>query len=218
MTIPVCTTPAKARWHKALTHENNFGIFQPGRKIIMSKRLFIGTIIAGLIAVPLIGVTSPVWAHGGATGVVKERMEMMKSLSEVMKQLKGMFQNKATYDAKKVRKAAQAIKSHGGEKLTKLFPKGSLHKPTEALPAIWKDWDQFKTLANNLSAFATSLEAAAGNSGGPGQGHMMMGGGMMGGAGADPESLKSMPAMASFMQITRTCSSCHTDFRMKKDK
>lgn len=208
----------------------------------MSKKLFIGAIVAGIIAVPIIGTTSTVLAHGGATGIVKERMEMMKSLGEAMKQLKGMFQNKATYDANKVRKAAQAIKSHGAEKLTKLFPKGSIHKPSEALPAIWKDWDQFKTLANNLSAFATSLEAAADNPGGPGQGRMMQGGGMMqgnpmmrgnpmmqgnnmmkgggmmGGAGADPEKLKSMPAMASFMQITQTCSSCHTDFRMKKDK
>jgi cytochrome c556 len=203
----------------------------------MTKKIFIGTVLAGLIVAPIIGVTTTALAHGGASGIVKERMEVMKSLGEAMKQLKAMFQKNIPYNADDVRKAAQVLKSHGGDKLTKLFPKGSTHKPSEALPKIWTDWRTFKKLADQLSSYASSLEAAAGNKAGMAHGAMMkedakasgnqmmagnsmMKGGrmMMGGASPNVEQLKSMPPMASFMKISQTCSSCHTDFRMKKDK
>lgn len=200
----------------------------------MKKQIFLGVITVGIAAAAM-STASFVQAHGGATGVVKERMELMKALGDTMKTMKAMFQNKTPHDAGEIRKAAKTIRSLSGEKITKLFPEGSLDKPSEALPSIWKNWGHFKSLSADLAVFAGTLDAAADNKmepahmkGGPmmkgrgnmmmGRGNMMQGGPMMGGNGPDPEALKSMPAMASFMKISQTCSTCHTDYRLKKDK
>jgi cytochrome c556 len=194
-----------------------------------------------LTAVVLIGgLAGGVFAHEGATGIIKERMESMKAVGEAMKMLTAMFQGKTQYDAAKVREAARAIQSHSGEHLTKLFPKGTGHKPSEALPAVWQEWDRFSAYAKDLQSYAETLEAAADNPGGQMHGGGMMGGGASGqgqgfggphmqgqgwgggpGMGGnmpahDPESLKQMPAMASYMQLTRTCNACHTRFRIKQ--
>ncbi len=201
----------------------------------MKKQIFIGVITVG-IAASAMGIANIVQAHGGATGVVKERMELMKSLGDTMKNMKAMFQNKSPYDAGEIRKAAKIIRSLSGEKITKLFPEGSLDKPSEALPSIWNNWDHFKSLSADLAVFAGTLDAAADNKMGPshmrsgsmmkGGGNMMMGRGnmmqggpmMMGGKGPDPKALKSMPAMASFTSISNTCSTCHSEYRKKKDQ
>lgn len=175
-------------------------------------------------------------AHGGATGVVKERMMMMESLGKSLKELKDMMRGKTTYEPERVREIARKMSDHGGDTMTKLFPKDSLDKPSEALPSIWKQWDKFKASANQLTAYANALEKSAENerggavSGGmaSAQGMMsantMMGQGMMGKGGMmtnmpgrpDPEQLASMPPDAAFMQITQTCGSCHEGFRKPK--
>lgn len=106
---------------------------------------------------------SPATAHGGATGVVMERMELMKAMGESMKRLSAMLHGNAPYDAEAVRKEAEAIARSGGETLTKDFPEGSLHGPTEALPAIWEQPDRFRALAADLTTYAEALAAAADN-------------------------------------------------------
>ena len=72
-----------------------------------------------------------VLAHGGATGVVKERMELMKDMKGAMKSLSEMFSGEATYDAAQVREAAAVLEAASGESMTRLFPEGSLHMPSE---------------------------------------------------------------------------------------
>lgn len=179
-------------------------------------------------------------AHGGATGIVKERMESMKAMGKVMKSTSAMFKGETAYDADAVKAAAEIIKSHSGDALTKLFPKGSDHKPSEALPEIWTDWDQFQALAKRLEILGEGLAKAAPN--GPGEagsgshmmgsGNMMTGGGnMMMGSGhmagsvgmmsnsdmmPSPEMLASMPAEGVFNMIAQTCTSCHTQYRLEK--
>lgn len=187
-----------------------------------------------------------VLAHGGATGVVKERMDLMEGIGERMKSLSKVFKGEVPYDAATVEEAAAHIRDHGGEKVTALFPEGSLDAPTEALPAIWEDWDRFEELSHQLTAYADALVEAADNPRprggmmgqgqnmvgdgrsvmGQGQGmmadgqHMMgQGAGMMMGGGAggpDPDMLAGMPPDAAFTHLAQTCNGCHTKFRVEK--
>ncbi|MFC6673519.1 c-type cytochrome [Marinobacterium aestuariivivens] len=172
-----------------------------------------------------------VMAHGGATGVVKERMELMKDLKGSMKSLSEMFSGKADYDAAKVREAAAVLEAASGEAMTRLFPEGSLHGPTEAKPGIWQEWERFQGLADDLGVYSRALAESADNRGGAGGqgsgtmmgtrsmmgGQSMMGtGGMMGGA-PSAEHLAQMPSEMVFKMVTDTCSSCHTRYRVEKE-
>ena len=198
----------------------------------MIVKLIISTLAAAAIA------SAAAYAHGGATGVVKERMDSMGILGDAVKSLTSIMQGQVSYDAEIVRQNAVEIQQHAGEVLTRLFPEGSLDKPSEARPQIWSDWEDFDALAARLEEFAKGLEDAADNglmlSGNapastpgtmmgtgamPGAGGMMgTGGGMMGlDDGPDSEMLASMPADGVFNMLAQTCSSCHTKFRIEKN-
>ena len=185
------------------------------------------TILAVMAASTLALGGLAAFAHGGATGIVKQRMDQMVTLREAMKTLKEELALGGPYDAYKVAAAAAAVKRNSGEALTSKFPQGSLPMASEALPTVWTDWGRFSSLAMQLEAYAGALETAAANRipndhgtdmgvGMMGSG-TMMGGGMMGGAGPDAAQLAQMPPMASFQAIADTCSACHTGFRKKKD-
>lgn len=182
-------------------------------------------------------VAATALAHGGATGVVKQRMDAMGAIRGAMKVLTPMMQGKATYDAEVVEQQAKVIGAHGGAALTELFPEGSLDMPTEARAEIWENWSDFQSLAAQMSLYSEGLARAAENGlMTAGQGHMgsMMQGGMMGSQGGmmgnqggmmlqgamsetpDPEALASMPADGVFMMLGQTCSACHTRFRVEK--
>lgn len=143
---------------------------------------------AAAVAALLAGVA---YAHGGATGIVKERMEAMKSLGGAGKALAAMAKAEAPFDAEAAALHARTMAAHGGEAMTKLFPDGSLDAPTEALPAIWEDWDRFSELADLLTTRAEALEVAAQTGG-----------------------LDAMrPAFAG---VAETCGACHKAFRKEK--
>jgi cytochrome c556 len=205
----------------------------------MKRKKFVAVMTAATIVISTAGA----FAHGGATGIVKERMDLMASLGKSMKSLTAIMQGKVAYDVEQVRQLARGIGSHGSTSMSSLFPAGSDKKPSEALPNVWKDWNKFTKLADQLSTYAKALESSAGNermmsqggmpppaSGGmmsgnqgmmPQSGSGMMGGNqsmMMGGAPGSPsaEQLAKMPPQAAFMSIARTCSSCHQDFRKEK--
>jgi len=189
--------------------------------------------------------TALVFAHGDATGIVKERMDLMVSLKNAMKNLKPLFRGKEEYDVEKVKQNALAIRDAAGNHMTKLFPEGSLKMPSEATPEIWTQWEEFQRLADNLERLGQALHDGAENNqtagpnamgssamGGPGmmgQGHMMEGGmmsqgGMMGGGrggmhGLDnmtDEKLVSMPAAGLFRMIGQSCAACHKQYRVEK--
>ncbi len=204
----------------------------------MKRKVTLAVIVVALVSAATAGAI----AHSGATGVVKKRMDAMDAVGDAMKSLTAMMRGKETYDPERVRLEARKINAHSGDSLTKLFPEGSLQPPTEALPAIWTDWERFSELAKQLSTYATALQAAADNQrprrgpagtkpsgsgmmqGGPGMmqggpGMMQGGSGMMqGGTKVEPsaEMLAQMPPDASFFQLTQTCAACHQDFRKKK--
>ncbi len=133
-----------------------------------------------------------VWAHSDATGVVKERMDMMEELGDSMKTLKSLVRNQSGYDADQVVELARSIQEmskHIGDK----FPEGSNHRPSEALPSIWENWDRFTGLIEQMDMEAAKLGEVA--------------------VKGDQRS-----TLKQFIALGRTCKGCHTDFRRKKDK
>lgn len=180
------------------------------------------------------------WAHSGATGVVKERMDGMMAMGEAVKSITPLMRGKTDYDAARVQEFAAVLKAHSGETMTRLFPEGTGGKPSVAKPAVWENWQTFVAMANRLDTLAEGLDRAADNgvAGGMmgsdtmmGSGAGMMGTGsggqtMMGGetmmaarAGMsepDLDQLAKMPANAVFRMVGQACAACHTKFRAEK--
>ncbi len=76
---------------------------------------------------------SPAYAHGGAEGIVKERMELMDKIGKNMKAMKGVIQGKSELSPEKIANYAESI--HLASKHTKeMFPDGSINGPSEAKP------------------------------------------------------------------------------------
>lgn len=134
-------------------------------------------------------MASGVWAHGGATGIVKQRMDLMGELGSSMKQLSKIMRKKIPYSVDELRKIVREIELRSGGHMTKLFPKGSLNKPSEAKPAIWQDWAAFEDLSKKMASKARALNAAANPSG---------------------------PPVAAIRALGKTCTACHREFRSKK--
>ena len=131
-------------------------------------------------------------AQEGASGVVKQRKEVMKTIGRSMKGLAAMMQGKAFYEPVKTHALAETIKIYGGAELTKLFPEGSLNEPTKALPVIWSDWQEFKTLSDQLSETANDLVRMTSYERG--------------------NNTERYIVDAAFKRLAKTCSACHKTF------
>ncbi len=190
-----------------------------------------------LAAIAATGTAVAAFAHSGATGIVKERMDAMVAMGDAVKSVAPMMRGEAAYDADLMREAARTFRAHSGDALTELFPEGSGGAPSEAKDAVWSEWDRFTALAEQLGIYAEGLEGAAGNglagAGGSMDAGAMMGGSsgmgsgsMMGGStmmGTDASGMMraadiaAMPADAAFNMTTQVCSACHSRFRAEDD-
>ena len=144
-----------------------------------------------LILAGVLLAASAALAHEGATGIVKQRMEAMKDIAASMKVVGTMVKGETAFDRDAVGEAARTIKGHA-EAMPAQFPDGSTQHPSEALPAIWRDWDAFTAIAARLAEHAGALadEAAA------------------------AESIDALKAR--FGEVAQTCKACHQDFRVKQ--
>lgn len=147
--------------------------------------LFIA-LISGLVVSPV------ALSHGGATGIVKERMELMEGIGEQMKRMGAMAKGKVPFDSQAFAEGAQLV-VEGAPKMPALFPEGSLQHPTEALPRIWEDWKRFEESTQQLEVEAEKLRAVAAN--------------------GDRRAV-----ISQFARMGKICSSCHKSFRKKKSK
>ncbi len=118
-------------------------------------------------------------AHGGAAGIVKQRMDSMVDMARAMKAVRDAGRRAGP---KAVREAAARIAGHARE-IPALFPDGSFHHPSEALPGIAADRAAFEALAAEL---ARAAEALAANAGAP---------------------------RAAARRLAGICKQCHTRFR-----
>lgn len=100
-------------------------------------------------------------AHEGATGVVKERMDSMKTVARAMKAIKTEIAKGDAFDAGAIAENAGIVQRHSGEALVALFPEGSGHAPSEARPEVWSDRATFAELADDMSQLAATLKAEA---------------------------------------------------------
>jgi cytochrome c556 len=141
------------------------------------------------LAVCLGIVAIPVLAHDGATGVVDQRMHVMKSMASEMKALSGMLKEPDAFDRKRAIKASRAVASHA-ESIPELFPEGSIDAPSKASEAIWSEWETFVTQSTDLKDAALAFETAAED-------------------GAEPVELRR-----DFNAMANGCKACHEDFRL----
>ena len=79
------------------------------------------------------------WAHSGATGVVKERMQLMKDIARDTKALGLAFKGTTPYDPVEIAAAAERISEHAGDRLTALFPAGSKFGNLDQLDTFQRD-------------------------------------------------------------------------------
>lgn len=154
------------------------------------KLYAVGTLTVAL----LINTTltpSQVQAHGGATGIVKERMDAMTAMGDAMEIMGDMVKGKRQLNVEAFVEGAEIISKHSAE-ITELFPKGSGGGKSEALPNLWQEWDQFEAIAKRAQREADQLNRLAVS-------------------GNNNRDLKMQ-----FIKLGKSCKSCHTDYRKKK--
>ena len=137
-------------------------------------------VIIGLCSFSLLS-----FAHEGATGIVKERMDRFSKNQENLKQIKPLLRNG---DLNSIAPLALEIRDWANE-MHEYFPEGTDGKPSEASTKIWEDFDGFKLAAKANAEAADSLYNAALS-------------------GNKKDVLKSLKETAS------TCSGCHKVYRL----
>ncbi len=131
----------------------------------------------------------PLSAHDHATGVVKERMEMMQQWGKHLKSIRERIDAKR--DLGSIKADAEAIAKQAPH-VAHLFPKGSTQKPTEARAAIWQNWADFERKAAALETASKKL------------------------VNADPSNFDAISAEAR--ALTQACAACHEKYRSKSRK
>lgn len=111
----------------------------------------------------IVAVGAAAYAHNGATGVVRERMEGMVAMRNVLRDLTPMMQGSAGFDAALVAQGGRTIASHAGQTLVALFPEGTGGGASYATDAVWSEANTFRALADELRRHAEGLAAAAPN-------------------------------------------------------
>ena len=129
----------------------------------------------------------PALAHDHATGVVKERMDMMEAMAKRMKAIRARIEAKR--DLAAIKADAEAVASHASHTVH-LFPPGSTQRPTEAKGAIWQNWADFERKAAALETESKKL------------------------ANASPSDLAALTAQ--FRAVSQACGACHELYRVKR--
>ena len=137
-----------------------------------------------LLIVALLASSTTLWAHSGATGVVKERMDNFKESKASMKLLKKAVR-KNDFDA--IAQEAMAI-NLWATKLTDHFPENSNPHPSEALDRIWQEFGRFEERAEAQSKASEQLQQA--------------------GANRDAKG-----AAKALSDLAQSCKGCHDDYR-----
>ena len=134
------------------------------------------------------------FAHGGATGIVKQRMDGMVAMGKALATVADMFKGVRAYEPEVVAQSADVVQLHALE-MKELFPDthaSRMGTGTEALPSVWQNLEDFMELADRLSHNANQLKIVA-QSGG------------------------QSDVRAAFGKVARTCSACHSDYRKVRD-
>jgi cytochrome c556 len=147
------------------------------------------TATIALCALAIAAACLPSAAHDHATGVVKERMDMMEVMAKRLKAIRERIDGKR--DLAAIKADAESIAAHAPH-LVHLFPPGSTQKPTDARAAIWQNWNDFERKATALEVESKKLVNTS----------------------ADDLAALSTQARA----VTEACGACHEKYRTKRRK
>ncbi len=148
------------------------------------------SILSLAVAGALLSSFTSAQAHDGATGIIKERMKVMKFIAQNTKMIAPYAMGSSEMNFKAVEGAAMQI-SMAAQNVMAKFPKGSTSEESEAKPNIWENWDEFLDMLTTLSADAAKLSVIAKNN--------------------------EDGVMEQFGKMTGNCKSCHTKYRQKKE-
>lgn len=135
------------------------------------------------------------FAHANATGIVKERMDHMNKMAEIVKEIALVMRGMEEYNPDRIRAAGEALRLLAGENITVNFPAGSMQKASYASPMIWENWESFSGIALDLEGYAEALILAADYQ-------------------VSTEYYSGETSSEAFQQIAKTCSACHRDYRV----
>ena len=141
------------------------------------KKLAIITVAIALSA-------ATIHAHSVENPAVQKRMDVMKEIKGAMGVLGGMAKGAIAFDAAAAGAAQNTLIEQSGMVATR-FEANETDPKSEALPAIWENWDTFVEMADDLTFAAEGLDTTSLD-------------GVRGGLG----------------NIGASCGACHKKFRM----
>ena len=124
------------------------------------------------------------YAHEGAKGIIKERMDKFKMSKNLMKKINKGLQNDNFII---IEKSAQTLLNWSKE-MSNYFPEGSDTPPSEASSDIWLDPEGFKISIKNFELASLELITQSKN-----------------------ENFDM--TVNSFRDLAKTCKGCHQKFR-----
>ena len=124
------------------------------------------------------------YAHEGAKGIIKERMDKFKMSKNLMKKINKGLQNDNFII---IEKSAQTLLNWSKE-MSNYFPEGSDTPPSEASSDIWLDPEGFKIAIKNFELASLELITQSKN-----------------------ENFDM--TVSSFRGLAKTCKGCHQKFR-----
>ena len=133
-----------------------------------------------------ISLSSPpsAFAHKGAMGIVKERMDKFEASEKATKRIK---QALSRGDTAVIIAEAEFLVSWARE-MEGFFPENSNQPPSEAKDDIWRQWDKF---VGAIQSFDNAAQALIDDA-----------------RGEDPRAIGQ-----AFKEMTKSCKSCHRQFR-----
>ncbi|MFK7862521.1 MAG: cytochrome c [Granulosicoccus sp.] len=155
------------------------------------------------VLLSIVVIAGQALAHTGAMGIVKERMDGMSLLGDHAKTVGDMLKGKTSFDLLAVEEAAQAFVTHG-DKIPSLFPDTEDSREstaTEALPAVWTNWDEFVELADTFTNDSRTLLTVATDLSN----------------GTESVDEQSRAVRALFFKAAKNCSGCHERFRLEQN-
>ena len=129
-------------------------------------------------------------AHMGAKGIVKQRMQLMKSYAASMKKINKELRDKTSVNYVLIKLEANDI-VESSQKVMELFPPGSGGGMSEASLKIWQQPSDFKKIIEDLKQAARKLAQSTGT---------------------------GVPKLVieNFRALGGTCKNCHQKYRVKK--
>ena len=124
------------------------------------------------------------YAHEGAKGIIKERMDKFKMSKGLMKKINKGLQNDNFII---IEKSAQTLLNWSKE-MSNYFPEGSDTPPSEASSDIWLDPEGFKIAIKNFELASLELITQS-------------------------KSKNFDMTVSSFRNLAQTCKGCHQKFR-----